>query len=214
MLASMNQDEDSNLVEGLRRGEEAAFAALVRRYHRSIVRLVGTYVKDNSLGEDIAQETWMGVLAGLAGYEGRCSFRAWIFRIAVNIAKKRAVRDARGVPFSALDGLEGQESAVDSDRFLEPDERWAGHWSSPPTPWRDAEQKLLAEETLSVVSAAIEELPAAQRQVITLRDIQGLTADETSEIIDVNEGNQRVLLHRARSKVRAALESHLGRNVE
>lgn len=210
----MNQDEDSHLVEGLRQGDEAAFATLIQRYHRSIVRLVTSYVRNDSAGEDVAQETWMGVLAGLAGYEGRCSFRSWVFRIAVNIAKKRAVRDARGVPFSALDGLEGHEIAVDSDRFWEPDERWAGHWSSPPTPWRDAEHKLLAEETLRVVAAAIDELPAAQRQVITLRDMQGLTAEETSEILELNEGNQRVLLHRARSKVRTVLEMHFGRSIE
>lgn len=210
----MVQDEDIPLVEGLRRGEEAAFAALIRRYHRCVVRLVRAYVKSDSLAEDVAQETWMGVLSGIAGYEGRSTFRSWLFRIAVNVAKKKAVRDARDIAFSALDSTTNEEPAVDSNRFLEPDQRWAGHWSSPPSPWRDAEQRLLARETLDLVAAAIDDLPEAQRQVITLRDMQGLTAEETGEILELSEGNQRVLLHRARSKVRAVLEIHFGRNVE
>lgn len=210
----MAHDDDIPLVEGLRHGDEAAFSSLLRRYHHTIVRLVRVYVKSDSCAEDVAQETWIGVLAGLPGYQGRSTFRSWLFRIAINIAKKRATRDARSIPFSALDSPDSEEHAVESNRFMEPDQRWAGHWSSPPSPWRDAEQRLLARETLEAVARAIEELPENQRQVITLRDMQGLTAEETTEILELNEGHQRVLLHRARSKVRAMLEIHFGRNVE
>ena len=192
------------------RGDEDAFSTLLSRYQRTIVRLAGGYVKTTAAAEDVAQETWMAVFSGLAAYQARASFRAWLFRIAVNIAKKRATCDAKGVPFSALEGLEDAEPAGDARRFQQADAGWAGHWASPPQPWSDAEQRLLASETVELVARAMEALPAAQRQVMTLRDIQELTSEEVCEVLGLSEANQRVLLHRARSKVRAALEAHFG----
>ncbi len=205
------EDRDAELVRGMVRGDEAAFSALLARYQRTIVRLAAAYVKTSAAAEDVAQETWLAVFSSVAAYEGRASFRAWLFRIAVNIAKKRATRDAKGVPFSALEGLEDDEPAVDAQRFQQADARWAGHWASPPEPWSDAEHRLLATETLALVTRAVEDLPPAQRQVMTLRDIQELTSEEVCEILGLSEANQRVLLHRARSKVRAALDAHFSR---
>ena len=210
-------DPDMPLVEALRRGEENAYVRLVRQYHRTLLRLVSGCLKGEGSAEDVVQETWLGVLRGLSTFEGRCSFRSWVFRIAINIAKKRALHDARCVPFAALDNSDNpdhDEPAVDSNRFLEANHRWAGHWSSPPIPWPDAERQMLAQDTLHLVAQAIDALPHVQRQVITLRDVQGLTADEAGEILGISESNQRVLLHRARSKVRAALDALFERNFE
>ena len=178
---------------------------LVERYHAALVRLARSFVSTRAAAEDVAQETWLGVLNGLDRFEGRSSLKTWIFRILVNRAKTRGQRDARSVPFSSLSGP-GGEPAVDPDRFME-----EGAWASPPRPWEgEPEERLLAGEAREVIDAAIAELPPMQRRVITLRDLDGLDADETRELLDLTDGNQRVLLHRARSKVRQALEDYLG----
>jgi RNA polymerase sigma-70 factor (ECF subfamily) len=157
------------------------------------------------VAEEVAQETWVGVLNGLDRFEGRSSLKTWIFRILVNRAKTRGERESRSVPFSSLESGDGEPS-VDPDRFIE-----AGAWASPPRAWEgEPEDRLLAGEARAVIDRAIEQLPTAQRQVITLRDIEGLDADEVVAVLDITDGNQRVLLHRARSKVRQALEDYLG----
>jgi RNA polymerase sigma-70 factor (ECF subfamily) len=200
---------EAELLDALRAGDEEAFAALVREYHPSLVRVARMYVSSQAAAEEVAQEAWLGVLNGLPRFEGRSSLRTWIFRILTNIAKTRAKRDGRTLPFSALqDPARVPEPAVEADRFLDPEHpRWPGHWAARPEPW--PEDALLAAETRERLAEAIEALPATQRTVISLRDIEGWTSEEVRNALDLSETNQRVLLHRARSKVRAALESYL-----
>jgi RNA polymerase sigma-70 factor (ECF subfamily) len=199
-------DEDAALVKALARGDEKAFATLVDRYHASLLRLAMSYVATREQAEDVVQETWLGVLNGIDRFEGRSSLKTWIFRILVNRAKTKGVRERRSVPFSSLesDG-EDREPAVDPSRFSE------GAWSAPPESWEGIpEDRLLSGETRAVVEDAIAALPAMQRAVITVRDVRGFTAQEACETLGLTEANQRVLLHRARSKVRARLEEYLG----
>jgi RNA polymerase sigma-70 factor (ECF subfamily) len=198
-------DPDAALLKQLRAGDEAAFMELVERYHGALVRLARSFVSSQAVAEEVAQETWLGVLNGIDRFEGRSSLKTWIFRILVNRAKTRGERESRSVPFSSLDDPDGEPS-VDPDRFV-----GAGAWSSPPRRWEgEPLERLLAGEARDTIEAAIAELPPAQRSVITLRDLEGLDADETCELLDLTDGNQRVLLHRARGKVRQALEDYLG----
>jgi RNA polymerase sigma-70 factor, ECF subfamily len=203
---------DRLLVTALRRGDEGAFAELVARYHGPLIRLAMVYVRNRSVAEEVVQDTWLAVLGGLERFEGRSLLRTWIFRILVNRAKTRAVREARTTPFSPLGSDDDEDfAAVSAERFLDSAHPvWPGHWASPPSSWDGVpERRLLDAETLDVVRDAIAELPPAQARVITLRDVEGWNSDEVCELLGVSEGNQRVLLHRARSKVRGALEQHL-----
>src|ERR687887_1226379 len=201
--------DDAAVIAALRAGDEGAFAELMRMYNASLLRVAQIYVASRSVAEDVVQDTWIAVFNGIDRFEGRSSLKTWIFRILTNIAKTRGVREGRTVPFSTLERPEAvPEAAVDADRFLPADhERWPGHWAAKPEPF--PEDKLLAGETLAIVERAIEELPPAQRAVISLRDVQGWSAEETCNALGVSETNQRVLLHRARSKVRRALEDYL-----
>jgi RNA polymerase sigma-70 factor, ECF subfamily len=204
--------EDARIVAALRRGDERAFALLVDRYHASLVRLALGFVRDRAVAEEVAQETWLAVVKGIGRFEGRSSLKTWIFRILTNTAKTRGGREARTVPFSALAGTdEDGEPSVDPERFLEASHpQWPGHWASPPASWRELpEERLGARETLACARDAIAMLPEAQARVISLRDVEGWSAEEVCEVLGISEVNQRVLLHRARSKVRAALEVHL-----
>jgi len=195
----------------LRAGDEAAFRELLRTYGPSMLRVAMMYVSTRAVAEEVVQEAWLGVFAGLDRFEGRSSLKTWIFRILSNTAKTRGEREGRSVPFSSLAGDdEDDEGAVDADRFLGPDHRWAGHWASSPRNPRDVpEERLLAGEALARIEAAVEALPENQRAVITLRDVDGFDAEDACEILGISEGNQRVLLHRARAKVRTALEGYL-----
>jgi RNA polymerase sigma-70 factor (ECF subfamily) len=194
--------EDLHTVEAILAGDERAFEELVDRYTPSLMRVARGYVGTPSAAEEAVQDTWLGVLRGLPAFEGRSSLRTWIFRILVNQAITRGVRESRSVPFSSLG--EG-EAAVDPERFLP-----NGAWAAPPRPVDGIpEDVLLSAEARALVLAAIAELPDQQRQVITLRDVEGWSSAEVREALDLSEGNQRVLLHRARSKVRARLESYL-----
>jgi RNA polymerase sigma-70 factor (ECF subfamily) len=177
-----------------------------------MVRLARMFVRDRAVAEEVAQEAWLAALQGLDRFEGRSSLKTWLFRILTNRAKTRAEREARSVPFSALAGAGGEdEPAVDPDRFLGPGEREPGAWASPPRPWETLpEERLVSQETLGRVGAAIEALPDAQREVIRLRDVEGWSAQEVCDALGITDGNQRVLLHRARSRVRQALEDYLG----
>ena len=200
---------DAPLLDALRAGEENAFTSLVREYNASLVRVARIYVSTQSAAEEVAQETWLGVLNGLDGFEGRSSLRTWIFSILTNIARTRARRDGRTLPFSALqDPGRVPEPAVDADRFLDPEHpRWPGHWAIKPEPW--PEDALVTGETREVIAQAIEALPASQRAVISLRDVEGWESEDVCNALGISETNQRVLLHRARSKVRRALEEYL-----
>jgi len=203
---------ETELLDALRAGQEAAFEALVREYHASIVRVARIYVSNRATAEEVAQETWLAVLNGLDRFEGRSSLRTWIFRILTNIARTRAQRDARSVPFSAVGDPSG-EPVVDPDRFAPAGERWAGHWKSYPDRWDTLpEARLIGDETMERIQAAIDRLPPTQRQVITLRDVDGWSSEEVCSAMEISETNQRVLLHRARSKVRQALEAYLGQD--
>jgi RNA polymerase sigma-70 factor, ECF subfamily len=201
--SSVPQDEDAKLLSSLRTGDEAAFAALIDKYGPSLLRLASLYVPSRSVAEEVVQETWLAVLTGLERFEGRSSLKTWLFRILTNKAKTRGQRESRIRPFSsfAADGDEG-DTAVDVDRFARD-----GHWVAPPR--GVPEERLLAGETRRVVEEAIAALPPNQRAVITLRDVEGLSAGEACNVLGLSETNQRVLLHRARAKVRAALERYL-----
>jgi RNA polymerase sigma-70 factor, ECF subfamily len=200
--------EEAELLARLRAGDERAFESLVESYHGTMLSVARTYVKTRATAEEVVQEAWLGVLNGLDRFEGRSSLRTWILRILVNTAMTRGARDARFVPFSAL-AAEGEEAAVDPERFRGADDAFPGHWNAYPGDWSTVpEERLLGRETIDVVREAIAELPQPQQTVITLRDVVGCSAEEACEALDVSEGNQRVLLHRARSRVREALERH------
>jgi RNA polymerase sigma-70 factor (ECF subfamily) len=205
--------DDAELLAALRRGDEAAFVQLVERYQGPMLRLARLYVADQTTAEEVVQETWLGALRGLDRFEGRSSLKTWLFNILTNRAKTRAVRDGRTIPFSALtDADEGDEAAVDPDRFHPLGHPDAGHWVSRPQSWRELpEERLLARETRERLQAAIDELPPTQRAVLTLRDVDGWSAEEVCNTLEISETNQRVLLHRARAKVRRALESYLAK---
>ena len=201
--------DEAELLARLRAGDERAFEELIRRYHGTMLAVARTYVKTRDVAEEVVQEAWLGVLKGLDRFEGRSSLKTWVLRILVNTAITRGVREARSVPFSSLAPEGEDEPAVDPDRFAGPGDTYPGHWSSNPGDWRSLpEETLLGRETLGVVKQAIAALPDAQQRVISLRDIEGWGAEEVCHALELSPGNQRVLLHRARSRVRSALEKH------
>lgn len=196
--------EDAALVAALRTGDERAFAQLIHEYGPGMRRFALSIVRNTALADDVVQEAWLGVLRGLDGFEGRASLKTWIFRIVANIARTRAERESRSVPFSTFAAeASDDEPSLDPSRFRNP--QFPGGWTTFPEPW----EHLDARETRAVIAAAIDELPPAQRLVIRLRDVEGWSADEVCNVLDLSETNQRVLLHRARSRVRAAVERHL-----
>jgi RNA polymerase sigma-70 factor, ECF subfamily len=189
---------EQELVERLRAGDEEAFAELVRRYHRLMLRVARGYVRSDAVAEEVVQESWLAVLRGIERFEGRSSFKTWLLRIVANRAMTSGARESRSVPV---------EPSVSGDHFVPEGEPGAGAWASPPEPW--PEDRLLAEETRAVIERAIAELPPTQAAVVTMRDVEGLSSEEVQEALDITPGNQRVLLHRGRQKVRAALEAYL-----
>lgn len=199
---------DAETVAALKRGDQQVFADLVDAYSPGLMRMALMYVRDREVASEVVQETWIAVLRGIDRFEGRSSLKTWIFRILINTAKTRGQRESRSVPFSAA--ASADEPSVDPDRFLDADHRYPGGWMIGPTEWQTPEEELLQGETRDAILAAINELPDSQRAVITMRDVEGFPAEEVSDALGITDGNQRVLLHRARSKVRAAIESHLG----
>jgi RNA polymerase sigma-70 factor (ECF subfamily) len=184
---------DAELLEKARSGEEAAFEALVERHHAALVRVASSFVRNRAAAEDAAQDTWLGVLRGLHRFEGRSSFRTWLFAILANRARTTAYKEQRNAP------------AVDPDRFGAD-----GGWIDPPQPWSDeVDERLDAAALAPHVRLAIDRLPPGQREVITLRDVEGLDAPTVCSMLDITEGNQRVLLHRARAKVRSVVEGEV-----
>lgn len=199
--------EDLALVRRLLAGDESAFTHLVERYHGPLLRFAQVFVANRAVAEEVVQDTWLAVLNGVHAFEGRSALKSWIFAILTNRAKTRAIREKRTIPFSELSdpGME-DEPAVEQERFTS-----AGAWSAPPRRWDDdtADKLLLRRETLALVEKAIAGLPPRQRAVVTLRDVEGLDAVEVCHVLELSEAHQRVLLHRARSKVRSVLERHL-----
>jgi RNA polymerase sigma-70 factor (ECF subfamily) len=204
-------DPDAALLERLRDGDEDAFRALVSEHGPFLMRLVMMHVPSRAIAEEVVQDTWLAALDGLDRFEGRSMLRTWLASIALNKARTRGTREGRILPFALLRRRyeEGGGAAVDPDRFQGGRGERPGWWASPPLAWEDPERQLEAKETREVLLKAIRDLPPRQREVITLRDISGWDAEEVRNALDLSETNQRVLLHRARSKVRAALEEHL-----
>jgi RNA polymerase sigma-70 factor (ECF subfamily) len=202
------ETNDEHLVARLRAGDEEAFRRLVREWHTSMLRVAQIFVPTRAVAEEVVQEAWLRVLGALDRFEGRSTLKTWVFRILVNTAKTRAQREARTIPFSALhDPARVPEAAVDADRFLADDDpHHPGGWAAPPRAL--PEERLIASETRERLAAAIDALPANQRAVISLRDVEGWTSEEVRNALDLSEVNQRVLLHRARAKVRTALEDY------
>ena len=200
--------EEEALLARLRAGDEAAFGALVDEYYATMLAVARTYVKTRAVAEEVVQEAWVGVLRGLDRFEGRSSLKTWIVSIVSNIARSHGVREARSAPFSSLTPAD-TEPPVDPERFRGADDPYPGHWRASPADWGALpEERLLGRETVGVAMRAIEGLPETQRTVIMLRDVRGWDADEVCAALEVSDGNQRVLLHRARSSVRGELERY------
>jgi len=200
-------DDDARVVAALRAGNEGVFAALIDLHHAALMRVARGYVSTKEAAEDVVQETWLAVVKGIDRFEARSSLKTWIFHIMINQAKTRGVREARSRPFSSL-ATAADEPVVDPARFIDSG-RWTGFWSEPPSRESIPERRLLAAEVGERLLSAIERLPETQRTVITLRDVEGQTSPDVCELLSISEGNQRILLHRARSKVRAELEGYL-----
>ncbi len=201
MLATTANER--SLVAAIRRGDQEAFVTLVERHHASMLRVARMFVRTTAVAEDVVQETWLAVIQGIDRFEGRSSLKSWLFRILTNRAKTRGVREARMVPFSSTVSGHEDEAAVDPDRF-----GTDGSWHSLPAA-APTDEQVVSKEIRKAVETCIAKLPPQQQLVITLRDVEGVEADEVCELLGLSESNQRVLLHRARSKVRAALEPYL-----
>ena len=202
---------DLELVARLRAGDEAAFMFLVDTLQTAMLRVARMYVQSLAVAEEVVQDAWLGVLKGIDRFEGRSTLRTWIFRIVTNIAKTRGLREGRSVPFASLAGDDLDAPSFEPSSFRGADDpNWPGNWSSFPSDWGTIpEDRLLGAETLRVVRDAIEKLPPMQAEVIRLRDVLGWSSDEVRNALDLTETNQRVLLHRARAKVRRALDVYL-----
>jgi RNA polymerase sigma-70 factor, ECF subfamily len=196
------------LVARLRDGDEQAFEALVARHYATMLAVARTHVQSRSVAEEVVQEAWLGFLRGLERFEGRSSLKTFLIAIVVNKAKTRGVREGRTVPFASL---APEEPAVAPERFRGRGETYPGHWRSPPPRWSEPPDVITQDrETLRAVMRAIVALPPAQQAVIRMRDLEGCSSEEVCSTLDLSPANQRVLLHRARSRVRAALEDHVG----
>jgi RNA polymerase sigma-70 factor (ECF subfamily) len=195
-------------LDALRAGNERAFRDVVRQFHPSLMRIAMAYSPSRAVAEETVQETWLAVLRGLDSFRGDASFRTWVCRILVNTARLRAHREGRSVPFSMLDD-DGEGPTVSPDRFQRTGE-YAGHWVTFPAVWSTLpEERLLSQEIRAVAAAAIADLVPDQRIIITLRDVEGWTSPEVCDLLGIASGQQRLLLHRARSRVRQALEGYL-----
>jgi RNA polymerase sigma-70 factor, ECF subfamily len=193
-------EADASLLRRLRGGDERAFSDLVERYHSSMLRLALSFVPSRAVAEEVVQDTWLAMLRGLDRFEGRSSLRTWLFTILVNRARTTGVREARSVPVADAG------PAVDASRFGP-----SGAWAVPPEHWvEEAENRIDAAKLSESLRGAMDLLPARQREVVLLRDVEGLTSNEVCDVLAISEANQRVLLHRGRSKLRQALESELG----
>ncbi len=190
--------DDVELLEDARSGDERAFVTLVERYQGSLVRLARAYVPTDAVAEEAVQETWMGVVRGIDRFEGRSSFKTWLFRILINRARSAGAREPRNLP------LDVQGPSVARSRFDD-----TGAWGRPIEPWEESDDRLVAAAWSKFLVSALEQLPARQREVVVLRDIEGLESSEICDALGITEGNQRVLLHRARSRLRGALEDEL-----
>lgn len=206
----MARTDDDDLLAALRAGDEEAFRHLVSSHHAAMVRVATSYVASVAVAEEVVQETWMGVLRGLERFEGRSSLKTWIFSVLVNQARSRGEREHRSIPMSFFGSSgEGTEPSVDPDRFRGPGDPFAGYWRAPPEQFSSLpEDHVTSAETLALIDETIRTLPGGQQQVVTLRDVEGWSAEEVCVSLSISEGNQRVLLCRARAQLRTVLETH------
>jgi len=203
---------DDALLPRLRAGDEAAFLELIDRCGTAMHRIARAYVRDDATADEVVQDAWIGVLRGLERFEGRSSVRGWVFAIVANTAKTRGAREARCVPFSALaaDEVTRDDPSVEAECFAGPGSRWPGHWSEGLASWGERpEQRLLGSEMRAHIDAAIDTLPPAQRTVVLMRDVGRRSSADVGNVLQLSETNVRVLLHRARAKIRRALEPYL-----
>jgi RNA polymerase sigma-70 factor (ECF subfamily) len=204
-------DADSRLVARLCAGDTQAFEQLVKQNHAPMIRMAMRYVADRDVAEEVVQNTWIAVIEGIKGYEGRSTLRSWIFAILINKAKDRGVRESRHVNFSALESADdGSDDAVDPSRFHVAGEH-AGDWAMPPQPWNEhtPERLLASKQALEAMSRAIDELPASLRDVLVLKDVEEHDSDYVCKKLNITETNLYVRLHRARERVRAMVEAAL-----
>lgn len=210
-IGTTGTDAEQQLIASLRGGDEEAFDELVTRHHSALIRMAMGYVADREVAEEVVQDTWMAVIEGLGRFEGRSSLRTWIFGIMIHKAKDRGVREKRHTNFSSFESMdEESEETIDPSRFYQSGE-WAGHWVFPPQPWDDqTPEKLLAsQQAVTAMNRAIEALPPTLKDVLILRDVEGVEAKEACEILKITETNLYVRLHRARERVRQAVETYL-----
>ncbi len=215
-FTTVGADADAEMVARLRNGDETAFMSLVERHAAAMLRVASMYVP-RAVAEEVVQDTWVGLLQGITRFEGRSSLKTWIFSILMNRVRTQAQRERRTVPFSALaDASEDGEPALEPDRFLGADHaQWPHHWARPPESWGDSpEERLLSAEVRGEIQRAIDALPPGPREVITLSDVEGWSTDEVCGLLGITPNNQRVLLHRARSKVRQTLERYFAGGVD
>jgi RNA polymerase sigma-70 factor (ECF subfamily) len=200
---------DEHVLAGLRAGDEGTFRELFARHYPAMKRLARGYVSSDAVAEEVIQETWLAVVTGIETFERRSALATWIFSILINQARSHCARERRAMPFSSVGPSESGQPAVDADRFQRDDEAWPGHWATPPRPWERPERRLLSLEARERLKAALDQLPERQRLIVGLRDVDGLTAEEVCDRLRLSQENQRVLLHRGRSRLRAVLEEYL-----
>jgi RNA polymerase sigma-70 factor, ECF subfamily len=203
------RNNETQLIARLRLGDERAFEALVNQYHAALIRMAMRYVSDRGAAEEVVQDTWIAVIGGIGNFAGQSSLSTWMFAILIHKAKDRGVRESRHITFSAIDASDGEEeAAVDPSRF-HPSGELAGHWALPPQPWNEQtpERLLASKQAIAALSKALDELPASLRDVLMMRDVEGLESPEICRLLKITETNFYVRLHRARERVRQALET-------
>src|SRR6516165_8762922 len=200
---------DEQTVAALRAGDERTFRELFARSYPMMKRVARAYVASDTVAEEVVQETWMAIVTGIDRFEGRSALGTWIFSILTNQAKTHSAREKRAVPFSSVATSGVEEPAVDPDRFQKDDDAWPGHWATPPRPWQKPERRMLSLEARDRLKAALAQLPDRQRMIVGLRDVEGYSAEEVCDLLGLSPENQRVLLHRGRSRLRAVLEEYV-----
>lgn len=198
--------DELEIVAALRRGDEETFHQLFRSNYPMMKRVARGYVDSDAVAEEIVQETWVAILTGIERFKGQSTLFTWMFSILVNQARTHNARERRALPFCSIEAEQTDEPAVDADRFQTDDDAWPGHWATPPRPWQKPDRRLLSLEAREHLKLALQQLPERQRLIVGLRDVEGFTAEEVCEQLQLSQENQRVLLHRGRSRLRAALE--------
>jgi RNA polymerase sigma-70 factor, ECF subfamily len=200
---------DAQTVAGLRAGDERTLRELYARDYPMMKRVARGYVASDAVAEEIVQETWTAIISGIERFEGRSALSTWMFSILTNQAKTHSARERRALPFSSLAPADAEPGGVDPDRFQGAEEAWPGHWAAPPRPWQNPDRRLLSLEARERLKQALADLPERQRLIVTLRDVEGLSAGEVCDLLELSQENQRVLLHRGRCRLRAFLEKYV-----